>query len=137
MMGWISLATLTHLPGHRRPRGSHRTGLPVGIQIVGPYLEDRHDAGGGSLPRGAAGRIRPAARRVMLIFGFDPGVERYRAKSVKVGIALAVTAAAVALAPPASAAMPSRHYSLNIEGRRDFHTWIWAGCVVRAQLRSG
>ncbi len=61
-------------------------------------------------------------------------------KSVKVGIALAVTAAAVALAPPAGAAMPIGNYSLNIEGRRDFHTWIWAvawcepNCVLVSAL---
>ena len=61
-------------------------------------------------------------------------------KSVKVGIALAVTAAAVALAPPAGAAMPIGNYSLNIEDRRDFHTWIWAvawcepNCVLVSAL---
>ena len=41
MMGWISLATLTHLPATVVPVGRTGSGLPVGIQIVGPYLEDR------------------------------------------------------------------------------------------------
>ena len=33
--------------------------------------------------------------------------------------------AAVALAPTANAAMTIGHYNLNIEGRYDFHTWIF------------
>ena len=37
---WISLATLTGNPAAVAPVGSTRGGLPVGIQIVGPYLED-------------------------------------------------------------------------------------------------
>lgn len=41
LMGWVSLATLTHLPATVVPVGRTASGLPVGIQIVGPYLEDR------------------------------------------------------------------------------------------------
>ena len=41
MMGWMALATLTHLPATVVPVGRTTSGLPVGIQIVGPYLEDR------------------------------------------------------------------------------------------------
>ncbi len=41
LMAWIALATLTHLPATVIPVGRTATGLPVGIQIVGPYLEDR------------------------------------------------------------------------------------------------
>jgi hypothetical protein len=33
--------------------------------------------------------------------------------------------AAVAVAPTANAAMTIGHYNLNIEGRYDFHTWIF------------
>lgn len=41
LMAWVALATLTHLPATVVPVGHTRSGLPVGIQIVGPYLEDR------------------------------------------------------------------------------------------------
>ena len=37
---WISLATLAYLPVTVSPIGQSQT-LPVGMQIVGPYLEDR------------------------------------------------------------------------------------------------
>jgi amidase len=41
LFGWITLATLAYLPATVAPVGHTRDGLPVGIQIVGPYLEDR------------------------------------------------------------------------------------------------
>ncbi len=41
LFGWIALTTLTYLPATVVPVGRTREGLPVGIQIVGPYLEDR------------------------------------------------------------------------------------------------
>ena len=41
MMGWIALATLTHLPATVVPIGRTASGLPVGVQIVGPHLGDR------------------------------------------------------------------------------------------------
>ena len=37
---WISFATLTGNPAAVAPVGRTRGGLPVGIQIMGPYLED-------------------------------------------------------------------------------------------------
>jgi amidase len=37
---WISFATLTGLPATVFPIGLTDTGLPVGLQIIGPYLED-------------------------------------------------------------------------------------------------
>lgn len=40
MLFWISFATLTGLPATTAPVGRTRDGLPVGIQILGPYLED-------------------------------------------------------------------------------------------------
>ena len=36
---WISLATVAYLPATVAPAGFTSGGLPVGIQIVGPYLE--------------------------------------------------------------------------------------------------
>ena len=40
-LGWISLATLAYLPATSAPVGRSRSGLPVGIQIVGGHREDR------------------------------------------------------------------------------------------------
>lgn len=40
MMFWISFATLAGLPATTAPVGLTKEGLPVGLQIVGPYLED-------------------------------------------------------------------------------------------------
>ena len=40
LFGWITLATLAYLPATVVPVGRTRGGLPVGVQIVGPYLED-------------------------------------------------------------------------------------------------
>jgi amidase len=37
---WIAFATLTGLPATTAPVGLTGDGLPVGIQIIGPYLED-------------------------------------------------------------------------------------------------
>ncbi len=40
MAKWISFATLTGCPATVAPVGRTKSGLPVGIQIMGPYLED-------------------------------------------------------------------------------------------------
>ena len=40
LLFWISFATLTGLPATIAPVGLTREGLPVGLQIIGPYLED-------------------------------------------------------------------------------------------------
>ena len=40
LLFWISFATLTGLPATTAPIGLTNDGLPVGIQIMGPYLED-------------------------------------------------------------------------------------------------
>jgi amidase len=37
---WISFATLAGLPATTAPIGRTSAGLPVGLQIVGPYFED-------------------------------------------------------------------------------------------------
>lgn len=41
LLAWISPATCAYLPATSAPVGRTAGGLPVGIQIVGPYLEDR------------------------------------------------------------------------------------------------
>jgi amidase len=38
---WSSVATLTGLPATAMPIGRSDDGLPIGMQIIGPYLEDR------------------------------------------------------------------------------------------------
>lgn len=38
---WIGLATMAGLPATAAPIGRTQAGLPVGVQIVGPYLEDK------------------------------------------------------------------------------------------------
>jgi amidase len=38
---WSSVATLTGLPATAMPIGRSDEGLPIGMQIIGPYLEDR------------------------------------------------------------------------------------------------
>ncbi|HYW03161.1 MAG TPA: amidase [Gammaproteobacteria bacterium] len=40
-LGWVGLATLPGLPATSAPAGRSARGLPVGIQIIGPFLEDR------------------------------------------------------------------------------------------------
>ena len=40
LMKWVSPATLSGCPATSAPIGITRGGLPVGIQIMGPYLED-------------------------------------------------------------------------------------------------
>jgi amidase len=59
LFAWVAPATLTYLPATAAPAGRTAQGLPVGIQIVGPYLEDR-------TPIDFAGRLAD------LIGGFEP-----------------------------------------------------------------
>jgi amidase len=40
LLTYITLATLTGCPATTAPVGLSNSGLPVGLQIVGPYLED-------------------------------------------------------------------------------------------------
>jgi amidase len=56
---WISFASLAGLPATTAPVGFTPGGLPVGIQIVGPYLED-------ATPIDVAGRLAD------VIGGFRP-----------------------------------------------------------------
>ena len=40
-VAWPGIATLAHLPATAAPIGVSAGGLPIGVQIIGPYLEDR------------------------------------------------------------------------------------------------
>jgi len=41
MLRWVGLIGVSYLPATSAPIGFARNGLPVGVQIVGPYLEDK------------------------------------------------------------------------------------------------
>jgi amidase len=38
---WSHFATVTGLPATVAPNGKSGAGLPIGVEIIGPYLEDR------------------------------------------------------------------------------------------------
>ena len=59
VMFWISFASLAGLPATSAPVGRTREGLPVGMQIMGPYLED-------ATPIDIAGRMAD------VVGGFEP-----------------------------------------------------------------
>jgi len=59
LLFWISFATMTGLPATTAPIGLTNDGLPVGIQIIGPYLED-------ATPIDIAGKLTD------IIGGFQP-----------------------------------------------------------------
>jgi amidase len=40
-MGWAGLATLNGLPATTMPIGHSDSGLPIGVQIIGGFLDDR------------------------------------------------------------------------------------------------
>ena len=37
---WPSIATIAQLPATVMPIGQSPTGVPIGLQVIGPYLED-------------------------------------------------------------------------------------------------
>jgi amidase len=58
-MAWPGLATVANLPATVAPIGISRGGLPIAVQIVGPYLEDRTTIGFAALMEQAFGGFRP------------------------------------------------------------------------------
>jgi amidase len=57
---WAALATTPGLPATVAPIDRSQTGLPIGVQIVGPYLEDRTTIGfAGLMEREFGGFIPP------------------------------------------------------------------------------
>jgi amidase len=60
---WASMATVSGLPATVVPIGTSEEGLPIGVQIVGPYLEDRTTiAFAGLVEREFGGFVQPPAR---------------------------------------------------------------------------
>lgn len=62
VFGWISMATACFLPATVAPVGQTPEGLPVGVQIVGPYLEDRTTIEFARLLGNVIGGFEPPAR---------------------------------------------------------------------------
>ncbi|WP_340646585.1 amidase family protein [Phenylobacterium sp.] len=59
-MAWAGLATLPNLPATVAPVGLTKEGLPIGVQIIGAYLEDRTTIGfAGLLEKAFGGFQRP------------------------------------------------------------------------------
>lgn len=44
-LAWAGIATLGNLPATAIPAGRTKAGLPFGVQVIGPYLEDRTTLG--------------------------------------------------------------------------------------------
>jgi amidase len=40
-LGWASIATVANLPSTAIPLGVNKAGLPLSVQAIGPYLEDK------------------------------------------------------------------------------------------------
>ena len=57
-MAWPGLATLSNLPATAIPIGQSKAGLPIGIQVIGAYLEDRTTIGFAGLLEHAFGGFR-------------------------------------------------------------------------------
>ncbi len=62
---WAGIATLTGLPATAMPIGRSDEGLPIGMQIIGPYLEDRTTIAFAELvEREFGGFVAPPAFRI-------------------------------------------------------------------------
>ena len=59
LIWWITGATLSGLPATTAPAGLTAAGLPVGVQIVGPYLEDATPIAFAEALAGAIGGFKP------------------------------------------------------------------------------
>ncbi|HEX5318579.1 MAG TPA: amidase family protein, partial [Stellaceae bacterium] len=61
-LAWIAPATLTGFPATAAPIGLSPEGLPIGVQIVGGYLDDRTTIDfAGHLEREFGGFTRPGS----------------------------------------------------------------------------
>ncbi len=61
-IAWASMATVLGLPATVAPIGHSKEGLPIGVQIIGPYLEDRTTiAFAGLIEREFGGFVPPPA----------------------------------------------------------------------------
>jgi amidase len=58
-MAWVGMATLANLPATAAPMGLTSAGLPIGVQVIGPYLEDLTTIGFAKLMEQAFGGFTP------------------------------------------------------------------------------
>ncbi|MBC8223211.1 hypothetical protein H8E65_01370, partial [Candidatus Bathyarchaeota archaeon] len=58
---WITFATFTGLPATIAPIGASSSGLPIGIQIIGPYLEDATPLDFATMTKELFGGFKPPA----------------------------------------------------------------------------
>lgn len=58
-LAWPGMATLANLPATAAPIGQTAAGLPIGVQIIGPYLEDRTTIAFAGLLEREFGGFRP------------------------------------------------------------------------------
>ena len=58
-LAWPGLATFANLPATATPIGQAASGLPIGMQIIGPYLEDRTTLAFAELIEREFGGFRP------------------------------------------------------------------------------
>ncbi len=59
LLRWAGLATVCHLPASAAPVGLSKDGLPLGVQIIGPYQEDLTCLATARLLEQAFGGFRP------------------------------------------------------------------------------
>jgi amidase len=58
LLAYITPASLTGCPATAAPAGLSRSGLPVGLQIMGPYMEDASPIGFAGLLADEIGRFQ-------------------------------------------------------------------------------
>jgi amidase len=72
LLVWPGLATLPGLPATAAPIGRSESGLPIGVQIVGPYLEDHTTiAFAGLLEREFGGFVTPPGSDLLISDGCE------------------------------------------------------------------
>lgn len=62
LLHWAGLTCVSYLPATIAPAGLAKDGLPVGVQVVGPYLEDRTPIHVAKLMEDAIGGFTPPPR---------------------------------------------------------------------------
>ena len=81
LLSWIALATMAWLPATVVPVGRTRAGLPVGVQVVGPWLEDRTSLAVARHALALSGGVAPAG----LLTSCTRGVDGVRATRPTLG----------------------------------------------------
>jgi amidase len=56
---WLTIASVTGLPSTVAPIGQSKSGLPIGMQIIGPHMGDRTTIGFAGLVEKLSGSFLP------------------------------------------------------------------------------